>query len=495
MKKHYIAIDLGAESGRVMLGTIAEGRLGLSQCHRFPNQPVEEKGSLRWDFDSLLTGVKTGIAHAVKEAGSDISGLAVDSWGVDFGLLDESGRLLENPYHYRDSRTDGVMRDAFARLSRRDMYGCTGIQFMQINTLYQLLACKRDRPELLGRARKLLFMADLVAYHLTGADFAEYTLASTSQLLDMHKGSWAEKLFSVFGLPFEIMPEVVRPATEIAALDPQVMPENFSGLVASRIPVIAAASHDTAAAVAAIPAQTENWAYLSCGTWSLMGVELAQPIIDDRTFAEQFTNEGGVAGTIRLLKNISGLWLLQECRRYWQQQGDEFSYEQLTSMATNAEPFTACIDPARPEFIQPGDMPEKINRYLARSGQSPINDKGRMCRAILESLAFEYRRVLEKIEDIIGRRIEVLHMVGGGVKNELLCRFTADAIGRKVITGPVEATAAGNVIVQAMATGHISSLAAGRDIIRASVQLKQYEPHEPEVWDSKYKEFVGSRTD
>jgi len=497
--KKYIAVDLGAESGRVMLGSISADKsaarlvdksathpadkLILEQIHRFGNGPIEEKGTLRWDFGKLLAEVKTGIKKAVKEAHNQIAGIGVDSWGVDFGLLDADGKLVENPYHYRDSRTNGMMEKAFELISKREIYENTGVQFMQLNSIYQLLAMRLGNSDALAKTKNLIFMADLFSYYLCGKMFGEYTLASTSQLMDMRTGKWSKKLFDKLSLPIDIMPKIVEPGTVAGELGSEIRKELGCG----QIPVIAVGSHDTASAVVAVPAGEGNWAYLSSGTWSLMGVEVPQAIINDKTFKYEFTNEGGVENTIRLLKNIMGLWLMQESKRQWQREGADLSYVELTEMAEKAKPFAAYIDPDYRGFLAPGDMPKRINDYLAGTGQKTTDDKGQMTRIILESLAFKYRSVMEAIEDIFGEKIEVLHIVGGGIQNELLCQFAANALGKKVITGPIEATASGNILMQAKATGQIKTLAKAREIVRNSFELKRYQPQEASLWEKQYK--------
>jgi len=486
---HYIAVDLGAESGRVMLGSITDGKLSLAETRRFSNGPVEENGSLRWDFDRLLSEIKAGIGQAAAAAGGRVQGIGVDSWGVDFGLIGADGRLLEKPYHYRDSRTNGMMEKAFEIMPKRQVYEHTGIQFMQLNSLYQLLAMRLANSDVLARTRRLIFMADLFSYFLCGKAFGEYTLASTSQMMDMKTGRWSEAIFENLSLPLEIMPEVVMPGTVVGELTDEVAAE----IGCSRIPVIAVGSHDTASAVLGVPAGTDNWAYLSSGTWSLMGVELPQAIVNDKTFGYEFTNEGGVENTIRLLKNIMGLWLVQECKRQWQRDGQDLSYDDLTQMASEAEPFFAHVDCDCSDFLAPGDMPARINKHLSETGQRNIDDKGQMVRAVLESLALKYRSVLGAMEDATRQSIEVLHVVGGGIKNELLCQFTADAIGKKVVTGPIEATASGNILMQAKARGQIESLAEARHIVRNSFELKEYEPQDPDLWKERYDRRIGEK--
>jgi rhamnulokinase len=482
--KKYIAVDLGAESGRVMLGSVSTDKVILEEIHRFGNGPIEDNGSLRWDFNKLLSEIKTGISMAAKAAGAQVWGIGIDSWGVDFGLLDADGELIENPYHYRDSQTTGMMNKAFKLLSKRDIYENTGVQFMQLNSLYQLLAMHLNNSIALAKATNLIFIADLFSYFLSGRIFAEYSLASTSQFMDMRTSQWSKEILDKLSLPMEIMPKIVQPGSVVGQLISKIGRELDCG----PIPVIAIGSHDTASAVAAVPAVSEtNWAYLSSGTWSLMGVEVPKAIINDKTFKYEFTNEGGVENTIRLLKNIMGLWLTQECRRQWQREGTDLSYADLTAMAEKAEPFARHIDVDYSGFLAPGDMPKRINEYLIETGQKPIDDKGLMIRSILENLALKYRSIMEAVEDVAGHKIDVLHIVGGGIQNELLCQFTANALGKKVITGPIEATASGNIIMQAIATGQIKSLSEARQIIRNSFELKEYQPQDTAFWKEQYE--------
>lgn len=482
----YIAVDLGAESGRVMLSTIADGRLHLEEVHRFGNGPVEMDGSLRWDFDRLLREVKTGIGLAAKKANGVPLGIGVDTWGVDFGLLADDGRLIEAPYHYRDSRTNGMMENAFERMPKRDIYQNTGIQFMQLNSLYQVLAMREADSPALAKAKKLIFMADLLSYFLCDKAFGEYTLASTSQMMDMATGQWSKAIFERLDLPMEIMPEIVMPGTVVGPLTDEVARE----IGCEKMPVIAVGAHDTASAVLAVPGSRGNWAYLSSGTWSLMGVEIPKAIIDDKTFDYGFTNEGGVQNTIRLLKNIMGLWLVQECKRQWQREGQDLSYGELTDMAAKAKPFFGAIDCDCSDFLAPGDMPERINKHLSQTAQPTTDDKGQMIRLVLENLAMKYRRTLEAIEDVTGDPIDALHIVGGGIQNELLCQFAADATGKRVVAGPIEATASGNVLMQAVATGRVKGIEEAREIVRQSFDLKEYHPQDTSVWAQKYEQYT-----
>ena len=477
---HYLAVDLGAESGRVMIGTLLNDTLTLRHAPRFTNGPVEQAGSLRWDFDTLIKEIKTGLKIAIAECGGDVAGIGVDSWGVDFGLIGKDGKLLENPFHYRDSRTSGMIEKACDIMGKRALYDNSGIQFLPFNSVYQLLAMRQTGSAALDKTDKITFIADLVAFELCGRIFAEYSLASTSQMMDMRTGRWSQPILNALDLPAAVLPEIVPTGTVVGRLTDAVCKE----LACKPIPVIATGSHDTACAVAGVPAQNDtNWAYLSSGTWSLMGIESPRAVINDTTFEFMFTNEGGVGGTIRLLKNIMGLWLVQECRRQWQRQGCDLDYAALAELAQNAKPFVAKIDPDYGDFLAPGNMPDKINRYLKSTGQKRIDDKGQLIRVILESLARRYRQTLKQLEELKGGPIDVLHIVGGGIQNELLNQLTADATGCTVITGPVEATAFGNILVQAMATGRIPSLNAARQILANSVELKTCTPQNPDAWN------------
>jgi sugar (pentulose or hexulose) kinase len=466
-----------------MLGTLSEGKVNLRQIHRFSNGPIKENGSLRWDFDRQLGEVKVGIGKAAKEVSGKVKGIGVDSWGVDFGLIGADGKLLENPYHYRDNRTDGILEKAFKLMSKRDIYENSGIQFMQINSVYQLLSMRLANSAVLANAKKLLFMGDLFSYHLCGQAYAEYTLASTSQMMDMRTGQWSQEIFKKLVIPKDIMPNIVPAGTVVGKLSKEIAKELNCG----QIPVIAVAAHDTGCAVAAVPASGGKWAYLSSGTWSLMGVEVPKAVINDKSFNYEFTNEGGVENTIRLLKNIMGLWLIQECKRQWEHDGSSLSYAELTAMAAKAEPFAAHIDYDYSGFLAPGDMPKRIQGYLKQTSQKTIEDKGQLARIILESLALKYKQVMSAIEDITGQAIDVLHIVGGGIQNELLCQFAANALGKKVITGPIEATATGNVLIQAKATGEIKTLDQARETVRNSFDLKEYQPRDTFVWEQQYK--------
>lgn len=477
--KNYIAIDLGASSGRVMLGNIDGHKLSIEECYRFPNEPIEQDGTLRWDFKRIFSEIKKGISAAVKKSGGNIESIGVDSWGVDFGLIDKAGQLIENPYHYRDSRTDGMMEKAFGLLPKRKIFDETGIQFLQLNTLYQLLAMSQADSDVLRKAHKLLFIADLVAYFLCGKIFSESTLASTSQLLDVSKLEWSKEIFEKMHLPIDLMPEVIEPGVRVGVLNEQLCSELGCG----PIPVVAAGSHDTASAVAAVPSSDNSWAYISSGTWSLIGLEIDKVAINDETYEEGFSNEIGVGGKIRLLTDLMGMWLIQECFRTWQEKGETFKFTDIAEMARKAKPFVAIFDTNDHGLFTPGNMEDKINDCLKKTGQKAIHDKGQIIRVIMESLAFKYADVLRQMENITKKKINVMHIVGGGCQNELLSQFAADAMGCKVICGPVEATSIGNVIIQAMAAKQIDSLSHARDIIGQSSDLKEYLPLNHNKWN------------
>lgn len=486
--RHYVAVDLGAESGRVMLVSVTDATVALQEVRRFPNGPKKSKGVLHWDFERLMREIKAGIKEASARQ-PQIQSIGVDTWGVDYGLIDKSGQLLEAPYHYRNSRNE-VMERAFETLPKQTIYSHTGIQFMPINTLYQLIACKEQRPELLSQAHKLLFMANLIMYELTGDISADYTLASTSQMLDMNTGQWSEALMDAFELPRSILPTIKMPGEAAGTLRPALAQE----LGCPEIPVVSVGTHDTASAVAAVPVTHDRrWAYLSSGTWSLMGIETPAPIINDTTCALSCTNEGGVCNSIRLLTNIMGLWLVQECKRHWAEAGEDLNYTQITEMATAAQPFQGALDVDYHEFLAPGDMPAKINRHLAATGQKPVSDRGQTLRIVLESLALRYDKVIRNLESV-SEPIDVLHIVGGGTQNELLNQLTADATGKTVVTGPIEATVIGNVLMQALAAGQIDSLKTGRQRVADSFETKTYTPRDGDAWADFKKKAQAALT-
>ncbi len=469
--RNLLAIDLGAESGRGVLGSFDGSTIRLEVLHRFANGPVATLDSLHWDVLRLHTEILNALRAAAGRG--DVAGVGVDAWGVDFALLGRGGTLLGNPRHYRDPHTEGVMERAFRVVPRERIYERTGVQFMRINTLMQSLALREARSPLLDVAENLLMIPDLFHYFLTGMKVNEFTDASTSQLVDPVSRSWAHDLISAFGLPARMFGSIVPPGTVLGPLRAAIARD--TGL--APVPVIAPATHDTASAVAAVPAEAgSSWAFISSGTWSLVGAEVPKPIITPETLAANFTNEGGVAGTTRFLKNVMGLWLVQECRRSWEKSGRTFTYDELTALAAAAPPSPSRIDPDDPRFLLPADMPAAIAEYCRSTGQPVPTDPGAMIRCCLESLAEKYRWVIERMEALLGRRIDVIHVVGGGCQNGLLCQLTADACRRPVLAGPVEATALGNVLMQAMGLGLIDDVDQGREIVRRSVEVARYEP-------------------
>ena len=468
--KRFLACDLGAESGRVMLGTIADDALKLEELHRFPNEPVPLPTGLYWDMLRLFHEILNGLRVAGRLRRLPVDGIGIDTWGVDFGLLGADGALVDNPRHYRDSRNNGMLEKTFAVVPRAQIFAETGVQFMQINSLYQLHAMALANSGTLERAATLLFIPDLLNYWLTGEKKAEVTIASTSQFYDPAKKTWASGMLEKLGIPTAMLPQIVAPGLELGPLLDHV--GDYTGL--GPVTVYASAGHDTAAAVAAVPAQDSDFCYISSGTWSLMGVELDAPLINSQTLALNFTNEAGVAGTTRLLKNIAGLWLLQECRRAWALTGTEYSYDELTQAAAEAEPYPGYIHPDA--FLEPGHMPARIAAYCDSTGQPVPGTHGAMARAILEGLARRYREVLDNLESLTGRRLNVIHIVGGGSRNRLLNQLVANATGRTVLAGPAEATAIGNVLVQAIGAGVIPDLAAARRLVARSFPVDRFDP-------------------
>ncbi len=483
MSASYLAVDLGAESGRLVLGRFDGGRVSLEEVHRFPNAAVRLPDGLHWDVLRILSEIKDGLARAVRE--EEIEGVGVDSWGVDFGLLDSEGALVSNPYHHRDARTEGMMEKAFGLVPKEEIYNTTGIQFLPINTLYQLLAM-RGSP-LLEAAETMLLIPDLMNFWLTGEKACEYTNATTTQLFDLEEGGWSEDLFEAMDLPSRILAPIVQPATELGPLLPEVAEEVGAGP-----PVFAVASHDTASAVVAVPAEGEDFAYISSGTWSLVGVELSGPVVTEEGLRANFTNEGGFGGKTRLLKNVMGLWLLQECRRQWAREGKEYSYEELARLAEDAPPAGPLVDPDHPVFLAPGDMASRIRSFCEETGQRPPEEPAAVARCVFESLVLKYRHAIEQAESLAGRAIGTVNVVGGGSQNSLLCQLTSDATRRPVLAGPVEATALGNLMVQVHARGHLASLEEIRETVRRSVEVQEYEPQGREDgWQEAYENLQG----
>ena len=479
---NYLAVDLGAENGRVIIGTLEEERLSLVEAHRFANIPVRLSDGLYWDVLHIWSEIKSGISTAVSRYGKQLDAIGVDTWGIDFALLDKKGALLANPFHYRDKRTDGMYAEAFRRMTRESIFENTGIQFMEVNTLYQLLAMVVRKSPLLKTAQTLLTVPDLFNYWLTGKIICEFTNATTTQCFNPHKRDWAYPVLGALGIPEHLFRPVIEPGTVIGSLDLGVANE----VGTRRIPVVAPACHDTGSAVVAIPAEGKNFAWISSGTWSILGVEVDQPVVTEQTLKYNFTNEGGVFGKWRLSKNVMGLWLLQECRRTWARQGEELSYDEIIHMASQARPFQSIIDPDFGGFLHPDDMPDQIRQYCNNTGQSVPQDKGELIRSVLESIALKYRWVLERLEEITTTRFERIHIIGGGTQNRLLNQFTADVTQRTCLTGPVEATALGNVLMQGIGLGHIESLECARNLVRISFPPSVYLPGESKEWDQAY---------
>ncbi len=481
---HFVAFDLGAESGRTILGTLQDQRLSMQELSRFPNGMINILGHLHWDVFRLFEEMKLSLQLCASESINKPDSISVDTWGIDFALLSEDGSFLGLPHAYRDSRTEGMMEEFYGLIPRKRVYQLTGIQMLPFNSIYQLYAMSRVHSPVLQTASDILFMPDVFNYLFTGEMKSEFTFATTSQIYNPTKGDWDEELLGALEIPITKLQEIVPPGTTIGSLHQTVARD--TGL--AQVPVIACASHDTGSAVAAVPAEGKEWAYLSSGTWSLMGVEMTHPVFTDEAMSYNFTNEGGVDGTFRFLKNIMGLWIVQQCKKSWDKVAST-DFEQLTRLAERASPFRFMIDPDNPSFLNPPDMPEAIRGFCDKTGQEVPESHGEIVRCALESLAFKYRFVLEQLRHIYPHAIKTIHVIGGGAKNELLNQFTADATGLPVIAGPAEATAIGNIMVQALGSGYVSSLAEIRKIVRDSFELTSYEPREIERWDQAYNRF------
>ena len=479
----YLAIDLGAESGRVMAGLWNGQTIRLEEVHRFPNGPVHLAGTMRWDVLRLWAEIQNGLTLAARKFGKAIVSVGADTWGVDFVLLSRHDELLGQPYHYRDARTNGVMEQAFAKVPREKIFAQTGLQFMQLNTLFQLLAVQQNSPELFDRTDCLLFMPDFLHWALCGSRVAEFTIASTSQCLNPLTRDWATGLLKKFGIPTRIFPKIVPPGTDLGALRGDLAER--TGL--AKVKVIAPPSHDTASAVAGVPTANTgkaNWAYLSSGTWSLMGAEVREAALSPRAQAINMTNEGGLDGTYRLLKNIMGLWLVQQCKRAFDARGRKFEYAELAKLASEAAPLRSLVEPDDPRFFNTPDMPKAIQEFCRETKQPVPRTEGQLVRCAYESLALKYRQVVGWLEELTGTPIEVIHIVGGGSQSQILNQFTADACQRPVVTGPVEATALGNLLVQVRASGELSTLAEMREVIRRSSEVKTFQPGPAAAWEA-----------
>ena len=484
--RNYLAIDLGAESGRTIVGSLVGNKLTLTETHRFTNGPVQLNDGLHWDVLRLWSDIQDGIGRSA--ANQKLDSLGLDTWAIDFALLDKNGSMLGNPFHYRDSRTDSMMDEAFKRMPRAEIFANTGIQFMQINTLYQLLAMVMQESPLLNIAKTFVTIPDLFNYWLTGELTNEFTNATTTQCFDPLKRQWAKPVLDALKIPTHIFRSVIEPGTVIGTVSEASSVYPFLAKHPLKISVVAPACHDTGSAVAAVPAPAGNgdFAWISSGTWSIMGAEVREPCLNDRALEYNFTNEGGVFDTWRFSKNIMGLWLVQECRREWLRQGTELSFDALTQLAAESEAFLSVVDPDFGEFLHPGDMPARIQKYCVDTNQKVPQTKGQILRVALEGIALKYRWVLERLEELTGKHLDPIHIIGGGTQNRFLNQLTANSTGRRVIAGPVEATAIGNLLMQAIALKHLSSLGEAREVVRASFEPEIHEPKRTADWDEAY---------
>lgn len=484
MTKRVLAFDFGASSGRAIIGCFDGDKITLEEVHRFSNDPVSVGGTVYWDVLRLFYEIKQGIIKAKIAGGFDSIG--IDTWGVDFGLIDSEGKLMENPVHYRDARTVGLVDEAFKTMPKEKLYGITGIQFMELNTLFQLISLKKYRPWMLERADKMLFMPDLFGYMLTGKMCAEYSIASTSQLIDLDKRTWSKEILDAFGIKESVFAPLVQPGTVLGELSKEVCEE--CGV--DPVPVISVCGHDTQSAITSVPCEDGDFAFLSSGTWSLFGTELDKPIVNETSMNINITNEGGFDGSTGFLKNIIGLWLIQESRRQWKREGKEYSYADLEKLALAAEPFKCFIDPDAPEFVPHGNIPERVREFCRKTGQYVPKTVGEIMRCIYESLAMKYRLTFEKLRECTERDYPVIHVIGGGTKDGLLCQMTANSCDRTVKAGPIEATVMGNVAVQLMSDGSVENIGQARKIVAESSELKTFEPKDTDKWAEAYEDFL-----
>jgi rhamnulokinase len=474
-----------------MLGRWNGYGIELEELHRFPNGPVEIEGHLHWDVERLWSEIKQGIALYAARYNEPLISIGVDSWAVDYALLDAEGQLLGLPFHYRDHRTDALMDAVIAKVGKTQLFERSGLQFLPFNTLYQLYSQSLAADPALQKAATMLMIPDLFHYRLSGRKVAEYTNATTTQFFSVRQKGWDTELLRQLGIPFHFLPEIVAPGSVLGELQPELAEELGLRNQSSPVLIVAPGTHDTASAVAGTPYLDQNRAFISNGTWSLVGMEVAGPVLGTTALDLNFTNEGGVAGTIRLLKNVMGLWLVQECQRIWREQGQNYSWNDLVQQARQAEAFVSLIDPDAPDFLNPTSMPQAIQAYCQRSGQPTPETPGAVIRCCLESLALKYRLVVEQLELLLDHTLSTIRIVGGGSQNEVLCQFTADACGREVIAGPVEATALGNVLVQAIATGQLSDLDTGREALKTSISMKRYvaEQDKEKEWAEVFRRF------
>lgn len=484
MKKRVLAFDFGASSGRAILGIFDGEKIELKEVHRFSNDPVSVNGTVYWDVLRLFYEIKQGILKA-KECGG-FESIGIDTWGVDFGLLDLDGRLLENPVHYRDLRTKGMIEEAFKLIPKEEFYSLTGIQFMELNTVFQLFSMAKRRPELLKRAKSLLFMPDLFAYFLTGRQVTEYSIATTSQLVDINTKDWCDEVFEKLGIPRGLVGKISMPGETVRMLSDEICEE----LGVEKAKVYSVCGHDTQSAITAVPSENPDFAFLSSGTWSLFGTELDKPVVNEKSLSMNITNEGGCEGKTGFLKNIIGLWLIQESRRQWAREGTQYSYAELEKFALDEQPFKCFIDPDAPEFVPMGNIPERVREYCRKTGQYVPQSVGEVMRCIYESLAMKYRLTFDMLKNCTYKKYNCIHVIGGGVKDGLLCGMTASSCNVPVKAGPIEATVLGNIAVQLIADGSIKDVTAARRVIANSETLKVYEPQNPDEWASAYKRFL-----
>ena len=483
MKKRVLAFDFGASSGRAIVGVFDGDKIELREVHRFSNDPVKINGTFYWDVQRLFFEIKQGILKAKEDGGFDSIG--IDTWGVDFGLLRKDGTLVENPVHYRDARNDGMVELAKKYMSHEEMYDITGIQFMDFNTIFQLLSLKENRPYILEEADKLLFMPDLLSYMLSGVKSTEYSIATTSQMVDLKTHDWSDKILDTFGIKKDLLTPIVPTGAVIGQLSDDICEE----LGVPKADIISVASHDTQSAITAAPCENDDFAFISCGTWSLFGTEVKEPILNEASKKLNVTNEGGYDYTIAFLKNICGLWLIQESRRQWIREGKEYSYADLEKMALECEPFKCFIDPDAPEFAPMGNIPKRVQEYCEKTNQYVPQTVGEIMRCIYESLAMKYRYTFDGIKDCTGKDYDRIHVMGGGTKDKLLLSMTAQSCNVDVYGGPIEATALGNIAVQLMSSGAISDIKQARKIIADGENLKLYTPDNREEWENAYNTF------
>ncbi len=482
--KKVLSFDFGASSGRAMLATYQDGKISMQEIHRFSNDTVIVNGTMYWDILRLFFEIKTGITKAVNQGGFDAIG--IDTWGVDFGLIDKHGRLIGNPVHYRDTRTENTYKDVFNIVPKEEIYSKTGIQFLRFNTIYQLMHLKLNEPEVLENAEKMLLIPDLFAYMLTGEMKAEASIASTTNLYNAYTRDWDFELIQKLGLPKKLFPPIIKSGEVYGMLSDEICEE----LGCAKVPVIAVAEHDTASAVAATPSTSDGFVYISCGTWSLFGIECEQPIINDDAAKLNFTNEGGFKDTVRFLKNIMGLWLIQESRRQWKREGEDVGFDTLEKEALESEPFKCFIDVDNPMFETAGNLPKRVIKYCEQTGQYVPKTRGEVMRCIYQSLAMKYKYTFNMLNQMGEKPYNSINILGGGIKDTLLCRMTADACNAQVLAGPTEATVMGNIAVVYYALGEIEDFAAIRKAVSASTELKCYEPQNSEAWEKAYEDYL-----